>query len=49
MVIIALTGWGQLQDKRRALDAGFDAHLTKPVDLDELARILAGSLPNHAA
>jgi two-component system, chemotaxis family, CheB/CheR fusion protein len=49
MVIIALTGWGQLQDKQRALDAGFDAHLTKPVDLEALARILAGSVPNHAA
>jgi two-component system CheB/CheR fusion protein len=49
MVIIAVTGWGQSQDKQRALDAGFDAHLTKPVDLEALARILAGGLPHHAA
>ncbi len=41
MVIIAVTGWGQPQDKQRALDAGFDAHLTKPVELEALARILA--------
>ena len=33
-------GLGQPQDKTRGLDAGFDAHLTKPVDLEALARIL---------
>ena len=31
-LLIALTGWGQEEDKRRALEAGFDCHLTKPVD-----------------
>ncbi|MHB8816337.1 MAG: hybrid sensor histidine kinase/response regulator [Steroidobacteraceae bacterium] len=31
-VLIAITGWGQEQDKRRALAAGFDHHLTKPLD-----------------
>jgi CheY-like chemotaxis protein len=30
--LIALTGWGQDSDRRRALEAGFDFHLTKPVD-----------------
>jgi PAS domain S-box-containing protein len=30
-VIVALTGWGQEEDKRRSLEAGFDAHLVKPV------------------
>jgi signal transduction histidine kinase len=40
VAIIAVTGWGQPQDKQRALDAGFDAHLTKPVELEALARIL---------
>lgn len=34
--LIALTGWGQEEDKRRAYAAGFDAHLTKPVDPEEL-------------
>ena len=43
IVIVAVTGWGQSQDKQRALDAGFDAHLTKPVDPVALARLLAGS------
>ena len=38
--LIALTGYGQEEDRRRALDAGFDAHLTKPADLDTLRRLL---------
>jgi PAS domain S-box-containing protein len=32
VVLVALTGWGQDEDKREALDAGFDHHFTKPVD-----------------
>jgi PAS domain S-box-containing protein len=38
--LVAMTGWGQDKDKQRARDAGFDAHLTKPVDLGELVRVL---------
>jgi CheY-like chemotaxis protein len=30
--LVALTGWGQQQDRERAAQAGFDLHLTKPVD-----------------
>jgi signal transduction histidine kinase/ActR/RegA family two-component response regulator len=41
LVLIALTGWGQEEDKRRALEAGFDHHLTKPVDAADLERLLA--------
>ena len=41
--LIAVTGWGQSQDKKRALDAGFDAHLTKPVEPASLRRVLAGA------
>jgi CheY-like chemotaxis protein len=41
LFIVALTGWGQEQDKQRAHDAGFDAHLTKPADPASLARLLA--------
>lgn len=40
-VLIALTGWGQEQDRERARLAGFDHHLVKPVDLDRLTRLLA--------
>jgi len=39
--LIALTGYGQEEDRRRALEAGFDAHLTKPADLDALLGLLA--------
>lgn len=38
MTLIALTGWGQENDKRRAQAAGFDHHCTKPVDPDDLQR-----------
>jgi signal transduction histidine kinase/DNA-binding response OmpR family regulator len=39
--LIALTGYGQEEDQRRSLEAGFDLHLTKPVDFAELQRALA--------
>ncbi len=42
MVLIALTGWGQEEDKWRAAAAGFDHHLTKPVAPADLARLLVG-------
>ncbi|MCU0760622.1 MAG: PAS domain-containing protein [Steroidobacteraceae bacterium] len=38
--LIALTGWGHPDDKRRAAEAGFDRHLTKPVDPAELEALL---------
>ena len=41
MILIALTGWGQEDDKRRAQRAGFDHHLTKPVDPAMLEALLA--------
>jgi CheY-like chemotaxis protein len=40
LVLIALTGYGEPEDRRRALAAGFDAHLTKPVDPAQLAEKL---------
>jgi CheY-like chemotaxis protein len=41
ILLIAVTGWGQESDKQRASDAGFDFHLTKPVDVAELTRALS--------
>jgi CheY-like chemotaxis protein len=38
--LVALTGWGAEADRRRAMDAGFDHHLTKPVDLGVLEELL---------
>lgn len=39
-VLIAVTGWGQPEDRSRSRDAGFDFHLVKPVDFDELTILL---------
>jgi DNA-binding response OmpR family regulator len=40
LTLIAVTGWGQESDKRRALAAGFDQHLTKPVDPAKLRALV---------
>ncbi len=42
MLIVALTGWGQEDDRRRSREAGFDHHLVKPVDPDAMMRLLDG-------
>jgi PAS domain S-box-containing protein len=42
LLIVALTGWGQDSDRLASREAGFDAHLVKPVDELTLARLLAG-------
>jgi PAS domain S-box-containing protein len=39
-ILVAITGYGQADDQRRSLEAGFDAHLTKPVSLDQLIGLL---------
>jgi CheY-like chemotaxis protein len=41
VVLIAQTGWGQEEDRRRTEEAGFDGHLVKPVDPEALMRLLA--------
>ena len=41
MVIVALTGWGQDEDKRRSTEAGFNQHMVKPVEVDALAKLLS--------
>ncbi len=41
MVLIAVTGWGQDEDRRRSHEAGFDHHMVKPVDPQALMRLLA--------
>jgi len=47
--LIALTGWGQEDDKRRAKEAGFDHHFTKPIDFSTLEKLLAsiGAAPSR--
>ncbi len=44
-VLVALTGWGQEEDRRRSEEAGFDHHLLKPVDLSILQKLLAQPEP----
>ena len=41
--LIAMTGWGQDEDRRRSREAGFDHHLVKPVDLSALQALLTSS------
>ena len=41
ILLVAMSGYGQEDDRRRTREAGFDYHLTKPIDLDELRRIIA--------
>ena len=44
-LLVALTGWGQDEDKRRSREAGFDHHMVKPVDPSALEKLLAGLQP----
>ena len=45
MMLVALTGWGQDEDRRRTKEAGFDRHMVKPVDLDDLQKLFAQLSP----
>jgi CheY-like chemotaxis protein len=45
IMLIALTGWGQEEDRRRSKEARFDHHLTKPVEFAALRKLLVGSTP----
>lgn len=47
IIVIALTGWGQEEDRRKSEEAGFNGHLVKPVNYDELLQLLS-SLTNGA-
>jgi signal transduction histidine kinase/CheY-like chemotaxis protein len=47
VALVALTGWGQEEDEQRSLEAGFDHHLTKPVDPAALEKLLALLMPQR--
>ncbi|HEX5030308.1 MAG TPA: PAS domain S-box protein [Candidatus Eisenbacteria bacterium] len=50
VTLVAITGWGQQEDKRRAREAGFDRHVTKPIDIETLDRMVAEvGYPNPGA
>jgi len=40
--LVALTGWGQEDDRQGTREAGFDAHMVKPLEYDALMKLLAG-------
>ncbi len=46
MILIAVTGWGQDEDRRESQEAGFDGHLVKPVDYDRLTELLRTLVPS---
>ena len=47
--LVALTGWGQAEDRRRSEEAGFDEHLVKPADLDTIERVCRQVAAEQAA
>ena len=47
--LVALTGYGSDEDRRRSRAAGFDGHLVKPIDFEDLERILAAPDEQRAA
>ena len=49
VLIIAITGWGQEEDRQRARDAGFNYHFTKPVDFEMLLDLIDRESPRIAA
>jgi PAS domain S-box-containing protein len=49
MFLIALTGWGQEEDRQRTAEAGFNQHMVKPVDPDVLMKLLDSRSPEHGA
>jgi CheY-like chemotaxis protein/anti-sigma regulatory factor (Ser/Thr protein kinase) len=49
VLLVALTGWGQDEDRRRSREAGFDHHLTKPPEPDVLDQLIAECAPKRGA
>jgi DNA-binding response OmpR family regulator len=47
VLIVAITGWGQEEDRQRSRDAGFDHHFTKPVDIDRLLEVIDRERPRR--
>jgi CheY-like chemotaxis protein len=47
MLLVAVSGWGQDADRQRSIEAGFDHHLVKPVDIEALQRMLPRRAANN--
>jgi len=48
ITLIAFSGYGQPEDRRRSLEAGFDAHVVKPATGEEILSVLGGRAPGRA-
>jgi signal transduction histidine kinase/DNA-binding response OmpR family regulator len=48
VVLVALTGWGQEEDRRRSYEAGFDHHIVKPIDFAEVEKLLKNLIGSHS-
>jgi DNA-binding response OmpR family regulator len=48
VLLVAITGWGQEEDRRRAREAGFDHHFTKPADFDVLLKLIDRELKERS-
>lgn len=48
VVLVAVSGFGQPEDKRKAMDAGFDEHITKPADVSDIENLLARFPPRRS-
>jgi CheY-like chemotaxis protein len=48
VVLVAVSGFGQPEDKRRALEAGFDDHITKPADVQDIESVLQRFPPRNS-
>jgi CheY-like chemotaxis protein len=46
MRIVAVSGWGQADDRRRSFASGIDMHLVKPVDFEQLLRAVGSHVPS---
>ncbi len=48
VLLVAITGWGQEDDRRKAREAGFDHHFTKPADFDVLIQLIGTELKRRS-
>ncbi len=48
-MLVAVTGWGSDEDRRKASEAGFDVHLTKPIEMNAIESVLAKAATRHVS
>lgn len=48
MYVVAVSGWGQEEDRKKSQDAGFDGHVVKPIERATLERVVADAMPRNS-